>query len=154
MRTALIRPQLQPRDLDLAFNVASRRQPSRFRTLAAEAAKPIRDRIRVLAVVNDEDADDWGAPPLNEALAKMGVERVTLMGGNVTGPIVHASLPQSNPQNYEILIDAYRETIESEEFKAWAQQARMGADWVGPQASQALIDEAYENVSRYADQVK
>jgi putative tricarboxylic transport membrane protein len=125
-----------------------------FEILAAEAAEPIRDRIRVLAVVNDEDADDWGAPPLNEALAEMGVEPVTLMGGNVTGPIVHASLPQSNPENYEILLDAYRETIESEEFKAWAQQARMGADWVGPQDSQALIDEAYENVSRYADEVK
>jgi putative tricarboxylic transport membrane protein len=125
-----------------------------FEILAAEAAEPIRDRIRVLAVVNETDPGNWGAPPLNDALKHQGVEAVPLVGGNITGPIVHASLKKSHPDRYKVLLDAYRETVQSPEYQEWAKKANMGADWVGPEKSQALVDTTYETLTRYASELK
>lgn len=125
-----------------------------FEILAAEAAEPIRDRIRVLAVVNDRDAGGWDAPPLNDVLAELDIEPVALLGGNITGPILPRSFEEAYPDRYEKFTTAYRETIESSEFQEWARKARIGADWIGPQQSQATIDQAYENIGRYVDQLK
>lgn len=125
-----------------------------FEILAAEAAEPIRDRIRVLAVVNTEDRGGYGAPLLNDALAEMGVDPVALIGGNVTGLIVHSALKESHPDRYEMILNAYRETVESAEFQAWAAEGGMGADWIGPEASQALVDEAFVALQPFAEALR
>ncbi len=125
-----------------------------FEILAAEAAESIRDRIRVLAVVSEKDKGGWNAPLLNTVLTELGAPDVPLIGGNVTGPLVHAQLSEKEPEHYEILVDAYRQTVESDEFHAWVKEAKIGADWVGPQKSQALVDAAYETLTRYADDLR
>jgi putative tricarboxylic transport membrane protein len=124
-----------------------------FQILAAEAAESIRDRVRVLAVVYDEDRGGYGAPLLNDVMAELGHDPVPLIGGNITGPIVHASLREEHPERYETLLEAYREAIESEEFQDWAEGAGIGADWVGPEESQAMADEAYEALEPIADRI-
>ncbi|MCB8887884.1 Bug family tripartite tricarboxylate transporter substrate binding protein [Vreelandella malpeensis] len=125
-----------------------------FEILAAEAALTIEEEIRPLAVVHDQQSDDWDAPLLNDALADLGVEALPLVGGNVTGLMVHASLEQEYPERYARLLKAYRETLESDEFTTWADQAAIGADWVSPEESQALIDAAYEAIQQYAPLIK
>lgn len=125
-----------------------------FEILAAEAAEAIRDRIRVLAVVAREDKGGWNAPPLNDVMTKVGGDAVPLVGGNVTGLLAHTALKTEHPDRYQRILDAYRETVESPEFRAWAKDAAMGADWVGPEESQALVDEAYQTLTGYAAMLK
>lgn len=125
-----------------------------FEIIAAEAAASIRDRIRVLAVVNTSDPGDHDAPLLNDAMAELGADPVPLIGGNVTGLIAHAALRTEHPDRWERLVEAYRETVESEEFRAWAQEAGIGADWVGPEESQALVDEAFAALEPHAAKLR
>lgn len=124
-----------------------------FEILAAEAAEAIGDRIRVLAVVNAEGAANTDAPPLNEAMAEVGGDPVPLIGGNVSGLLVHSALKTEHPERYQTLLEAYRETVESEEFQTWAEGANIGADWVGPEESQAMVDQAYEALTGYAGMI-
>ncbi|MDR5905758.1 tripartite tricarboxylate transporter substrate binding protein [Franzmannia qiaohouensis] len=121
-----------------------------FEILAAEAALSISDEVRALAVVNDVPSDNWDAPLFNDEMENLGVEPLPLIGGNVTGLIVHASLQEEHPDRYARLVQAYQETLESDEFQAWADEAGIGADWVSPEESQALVDEAYRAVQQYA----
>ncbi|MGP9576126.1 Bug family tripartite tricarboxylate transporter substrate binding protein [Halomonas sp. AOP42-D2-25] len=125
-----------------------------FEILAAEAALSISDEIRALAVVNDEPSENWEAPLFNDEMEAMGAEPLPLIGGNVTGLIVHSSLEDEYPERYERLVDVYRETIQSDEYQQWAEEASMGADWLGPEASQALVDEAYEAVKQFSSLLK
>ncbi|MCE9663213.1 tripartite tricarboxylate transporter substrate binding protein [Halomonas sp. M5N1S17] len=121
-----------------------------FEILAAEAALSISEEVRALAVVNDAPSDNWDAPLFNDEMESLGIDPLPLIGGNVTGLIAHASLQAEYPERYERLIQAYQETLESDEFQAWATEAGIGADWVSPEESQALVDEAYRAVQQYA----
>jgi putative tricarboxylic transport membrane protein len=121
-----------------------------FEILAAEAALSISEEVRALAVVNDQPSDNWDAPLFNDEMEKLGIDPLPLIGGNVTGLIVHASLQEEYPERYERLLEAYRETLQSDEFQQWAGEASIGADWVSPEESQALVDAAYDAVKQYA----
>lgn len=121
-----------------------------FEILAAEAALTISEEVRALAVVNDRPSDNWDAPLFNDEMNAMGSEPLPLIGGNITGLMVHSSLQEEYPERYERILEAYRTTLESEEYQNWAANASIGADWVSPEESQALIDEAYEAVKHYA----
>ncbi|WP_084166393.1 Bug family tripartite tricarboxylate transporter substrate binding protein [Stutzerimonas azotifigens] len=125
-----------------------------FEIIGAEAARGIRDELRPLAVISDQKSDEWNAPLLNDALAKQGIDQLPLIGGNVTGLIVHSRLGEEYPDRYQKLLDAYRETLQSDKFKDWARQAGVGADWVPPQQSQALVDSAYAAIRQYAPLLK
>ncbi|QJQ95683.1 MULTISPECIES: tripartite tricarboxylate transporter substrate binding protein [Halomonadaceae] len=121
-----------------------------FEILAAEAALSISDEIRALAVVNDQPSDNWDAPLFNDVMTSLGVDPLPLIGGNVTGLIAHASLQEEYPERYQRLIQAYQDTLESDEFQVWSTKAGIGADWVSPEESQALVDEAYRAIQQYA----
>ncbi|GEN26064.1 hypothetical protein HCU01_40130 [Halomonas cupida] len=125
-----------------------------FEILAAEAALTISDEVRALAVVNNRPGDNWDAPLFNDEMAEMGVDPLPLIGGNVTGLIAHASLEEEHPERYKRIAQVYKETLQSDEFREWAAEASVGADWVTPEESQALIDEAYEVVKQYAPLLK
>ncbi|KAA0012914.1 tripartite tricarboxylate transporter substrate binding protein [Billgrantia pellis] len=125
-----------------------------FEILAAEAALTISDEVRALAVVNDTPSDNWDAPLLNDEMERLDVEPLPLMGGNVTGLIAHASLQEEYPERYERLLQVYQETLESDEYQAWAKDAGIGAEWVSPEESQQLVDEAYRTVQQYAPLLK
>lgn len=125
-----------------------------FEILAAEAALTISDEVHALAVVNDTPSDNWEAPLLNEELKDLGIDPLPLIGGNITGLIAHASLQEEYPERYERILQAYKETLQSDEFQAWADDASIGADWVAPEESQALVDEAYKTVKQYAPLLK
>ncbi|CAN0508459.1 unnamed protein product [Ectocarpus sp. 12 AP-2014] len=125
-----------------------------FEILAAEAALTIDEEVRALAVVHDQPSDSWDAPLLNDELAGLGIDPLPLVGGNISGLMVHASLQEEYPERYDRIVQVYQETLESDEFQEWAQNARMEADWVTPEESQALIDAAYEAIQQYAPMIK
>lgn len=122
-----------------------------FEILAAEGARSVMDSLRVLAVVNGSDPDGLGAPLMNDALAELGADPQPIIGGNVTGLMVPTAFAEEYPDRYETLVNAYRQVVESPDYAEAAEAAGLGRDWVGPEASQAMVDEAFEALSAYAD---
>jgi len=122
-----------------------------FEVLAARGANSIMDRLRVLAVVNDSDPDSMGVPLLNDALVALGAKRQPIIGGNITGLIVPSALKDEHPDRNEALIEAYENVVTSDAYRAAAQEAGVGADWVGPDASQAMVDGAYSALAELSD---
>lgn len=125
-----------------------------FEVLAARAASSIMDKLRVLAVVNESDPDALGAPLFNDVMVKLGAPRQPLIGGNITGLLVPAELSKQYPNRYAKILDAYEVTVKSEGYAAVARNAGVGSDWVGPEKSQAMVDEAYKALVKFSDLVK
>lgn len=122
-----------------------------FQIIAAGGAASIMDSLRVLAVVNTSNPDGFDAPLMNEALAEMGVDPIAVIGGNVSGLLVHSDVREEHPDRYARLVEAYEAVVTSEAYQAAAAEARVGADWVGPEASQAMADEAYSALVSIAE---
>lgn len=125
-----------------------------FEVLAANGAAGIMDNLRVLAVVNDRNPDNFDAPLLNDVLKGMGVAPLPIIGGNITGLLVPTAFETDHPDRYKTLVDAYRRVVESESYAKAAADSGLGHDWIGPEASQVLVDDAYQALSKYADVVK
>lgn len=125
-----------------------------FEVLAARGAASIMDNLRVLAVVNDNAPQEAEAPSLNDALVKLGAEAQPVIGGNITGLIVPAALKIEHPDRYEALVAAYEAVVSREDYKAVAKEAGVGSDWVGPENSQKMVDDAYEALSALSDVIK
>ena len=124
-----------------------------FEILAAEGARGISDKLRVLAGVNDEQPEGTDAPLFNAEMGKLGADKQPIIGGNVTGLLVPSAFVTDYPERYETLVAAYKAVVESPEYKDTAKKAGLGADWVGPEKSQAMVDDAYGALSRYSDVV-
>lgn len=114
-----------------------------FEVLAAGGAKGIMENLRVLAVVNAANPDRMQAPLLNEAMAELGADPVAIIGGNVSGLLVSSALKKKYPKRYTKLVSAYQAVVMKDTYRAAAAKARVGADWVGPEDSQRLADDAY-----------
>ena len=124
-----------------------------FEVLAARGAAAIQDSLRVLAVVNDSNPDGMDAPLLNEALESLGAERQPIIGGNVTGLLAPAAFETEYPDRHAKLVAAYEAVVTSASYKEAAAEAGIGADWVGPEASQKMVDDAFEALSGLSDVV-
>jgi putative tricarboxylic transport membrane protein len=90
-------------------------------TTAADLAA-LGDKGRLLAVAGRtrfEKAPE--VPTFNEVLAKYGVS-VPLLG-SARYVAVHASLPAKHPDRYAKIVDSYRQTLESPEYREYLKQA-------------------------------
>src|SRR3546814_21197120 len=88
--------------------------------------------IRPLAVVRDDRAEGWDAPPVNEALAEVGME-IPVVNGSIRGLAAPAEFRDSHPEAWEKLVSAYERTMKNPEFLAFLKQNEIGAEWLGPQ---------------------
>jgi tripartite-type tricarboxylate transporter receptor subunit TctC len=125
-----------------------------FEVLAARGAASVMDSLRVLSVVNNNDPDNMGAPLLNDALEALGAEPQPIIGGNITGLLVHSAFMTEYPDRYATLLAAYEAVVTSDAYKAAAAETGVGADWVGPEASQEMVDKAFEALSKLSDVIK
>ncbi len=114
-----------------------------FEVLAARGAASIMDSLRVLAIVATGDPDGMGAPTLNDALAELGGDSLPLIGGNVSGLLVHSALRTDHPDRFDAIVAAYEAVVTSDAYQAAAAEAGVGADWLGPEQSQSMADDAY-----------
>lgn len=125
-----------------------------FEVLAARGAASVMDSLRVLSVVSDNDPDNIGAPLLNDALVALGAEPQPIIGGNITGLLAPSALKTEYPDRYARLVAAYEAVVTSDAYKAAAKEAGIGSDWVGPEASQEMVDSAYEALTELSDVIK
>lgn len=118
--------------------------------LGGKGSEGIRDMIRPLAVVRDESAPGWDAPPVNEALGKVGME-IPLVTGSVRGLAAPAAFRDEHPEAWKTLVSAYEKTMKNPEFIAYLEKNQIGADWLGPEGTTELVKHNFDILEKYKD---
>jgi len=121
--------------------------------VGGEGTEGIRDMIRPLAVVRDDRAEGWDAPPVNEALAEAGME-IPVVSGSIRGLAAPAAFRDENPEAWQKLVSAYEKTMKNPEFIAFLKQNDIGADWLGPDKTTEVVKRNYEILERYKDLIE
>ena len=121
--------------------------------VGGEGTEGIRDMVRPLAVVRDDPAEDWDAPPVNEALGEASME-IPVVNGSIRGLAAPAEFRDSNPEGWEKLVSAYERTMKNPEFIAFLKQNDIGADWLGPDKTTEMVKRNYEILRRYKDKIE
>lgn len=121
-----------------------------FSIIAARGSDVIRDDVRALALVRTEAADDWEAPLINEVLAAYDVE-IPIVPADLRTLVAHASLRDKHPERFVAIVDAYREMLESEDFRRFIGSSAIGGDWLGPEETSERLKRLEEIFSLHAD---
>ena len=115
-----------------------------------QGSEAIFESVRMIATVADERNPDWpDAVPINEALASYGVE-LPLLDSSVRSLMVHAAFAEQYPERYQLLLDTYRDIVQSDAFQASAAEGNFGRDWRGPEASTELVLRNYNLLVEYS----
>ena len=118
--------------------------------VAAQGSRSIRDRIRPLAVVDDEDHAEWGVPMMNTTMRENFGVTMPMVSSYTVSVICRRSFAERHPDRLERFANAYRATLEREDYRAFATQGGFPYVWRGHEASQAMNDEAYNALAGYA----
>ena len=121
-----------------------------FTILGGEGSEGIREMIRPLAVVREEPAPGWDAPPVNEALAEVDME-IPVLSGSIRGLAAPAAFREQYPDRWEKLVAAYKATLENPDFIAHLEANDIGADWLGPEKTAQIVETNYEVIKKYKD---
>ena len=121
-----------------------------FSITAALGSDVIANQVRPLAVFQAEPRPEWDAPLINDILEARGLE-VPIIAADLRTFTVHRSFYETHPDRYEILVDAYRRTLERDDFRRFIAASAIDGMWMGPEATQASLNESFEIFSQYID---
>lgn len=121
-----------------------------FTILGGEGSEGIREMIRPLAVVRESPAPGWDAPPVNEALAEVGLE-IPVLSGSIRGLAADAQFREDYPERFDKLVAAYEATMQNPEFIAHLEANDIGADWMGPEKTTEVVKRNFEVIQQYKD---
>lgn len=119
----------------------------------AEGAAVVRDFIRPLAVFLDHRTPDYDAPPINDVLKAFNTS-VPLISGSVRTFVFPAAFKAKHPEDYAKFVTAYRATLDDPEFKKWALDNQMAADWVGEERTTEIIRASFDGLQKYKAMIK
>lgn len=108
----------------------------------AGGAMSIKDKSVALGLFTETGtAPGWpDAPSINSELESFNI-RVP-EGGAYRFFAVHSDVKANHPERFAALVNAFEQTVtRNSEFEAAAKKSGVGTDWLGPDASQALIEE-------------
>lgn len=108
----------------------------------AGGATSIKDSAVPLGLFADAGtAPDWPeAPAINQALEPLGV--TVPEGGAYRFFAVHSDVKKNHPDRFATLVSAFEATVTGNPaFKEAAAKSGVGTDWLGHEASQALIED-------------
>lgn len=114
----------------------------------------IEDNVRVLAVEQEEKMELWpDAEPINDVLAEYDTE-VPLIG-SVRFLAAHKTFKEENPEEFEMLVNAYENVFKSEEYQQFIKEnnAEEVSELRGPEASDELNIELHELLDEYKDEL-
>ncbi len=107
----------------------------------AGGAARVKDKAIALGLFSEPNTSaDWpNAPSINAQLKRMNV--TVPEGGAYRFFAVHSDVKKNHPERYETLVNAFEDTVtRNQEFLDTAAKSKVGTDWFGPKASQALIE--------------
>ena len=114
----------------------------------------IEDNVRVLAVETEDKMELWpDAEPINDVLEKYDTE-VPLIG-SVRFLATHASFKEKHPEEFEMLVDAYKNVFESDDYQAFIKDnnAEEVSEFRGPEESDKLNHELHDLLDEYKDKL-
>lgn len=120
-----------------------------FIVISAKGSEPIREYLRPLAIVSDQANKAWNAPPINEALKPMGLE-VPVLPGSIRGFATTAEFKRQFPQRFEALVSAFKSALENEELQEQLKTSDIGGRWIGPNASEKLMEDSFTIFKDYS----
>jgi tripartite-type tricarboxylate transporter receptor subunit TctC len=117
---------------------------------AGEGSEGIREFTTPLAVIRETRHPDWDAPTIDEALKPLGVT-LPQLNGSVRGLAVRKELKEQYPERWLKLVDAYRKTLEKKDVQKFFKESAIGADWLGPEKTTAVVKRNYDILLKYKD---
>lgn len=120
--------------------------------ISALGSTVIQDQVRALAVYRDEPHPLWDAPPVNEAIADLGIE-VPVMPADLRTLTVQSGFVEKHPDLYEILVSAYRRMLDREDFKEFIASNDIGGQWIGPEETARALQQSYDTFAEYIDRL-
>lgn len=120
-----------------------------FIIISAKGSESIREYIRPLAIISENNNEDWGALAIGEAMAPMNVE-VPVLQGTIRGFATSAAFKQKYPERFKYLAKAMERTLQNEELKALLKRSSISGRWTGPDKSEELMKINFEVFKKYA----
>lgn len=109
-----------------------------FIIISAEGSASIREYIRPLAIVSHEASKTWQVQTINTALASTGVV-VPVFPGSVRGFATTAKFKNMYPERFQTLSQAMEKVLSNPELVELLKQLNIGSKWIGPVASDELM---------------
>lgn len=119
-----------------------------FIVISAEGCESIREFLNPLAVVLDEPSKKWDAPLVNDALKPFGTT-VPVLPGSIRGFAVRAEVKEKHPERFQKLVKAFQEMLAEKGVKKFLRGNNIGAEFTGPEKTQAMMNENFEIFSQY-----
>jgi|LSQX01.2.fsa_nt_gb tripartite-type tricarboxylate transporter receptor subunit TctC len=110
-------------------------------------------QLKMLAVYTEEPFELWpDVPPINEALKPLGLE-VRANIGSVRMLATHKSFKEKYPERWDILLEAYRNMLDDEGYKAYLEKTGEApvTAWWGPEETMRINQWMDESIKRYKD---
>ncbi len=120
-----------------------------FIVISAKGSESIREYIRPLAIVSDEDELDWNAPAINKALAPLGIVAPVLQG-TIRGFATSAQFKRNYPQRFAFLTAAMKRTLENPELRALLKRSSISGRWTGPEQSERIMKFNFEASKKHS----
>jgi len=120
-----------------------------FIVISAKGSESIREYIRPLAIVSDEDERDWNAPAINKALAPLGLE-VPVLQGTIRGFATSAEFKRNYPQRFAFLTAAMKRTLENPKLQALLKRSSISGRWTGPEQSERIMKFNFEASKKHS----
>jgi len=120
-----------------------------FIIISAKGSESIREYIRPLGIVSNEDHQGWGAPAIAKAVAPLKVE-VPVLQGTIRGFATSASFKEKYPERFTILAKAMQRALQNKDLKALLKRSSISGQWTGPEQSEKLMKINFKLFERYA----
>ncbi|MFM2588024.1 Bug family tripartite tricarboxylate transporter substrate binding protein [Vibrio sp. TBV020] len=119
-----------------------------FIIISAQGSESIREFLRPVAVVRDNESDRWDAPTVNEALKPLGTS-VPVLTGSMRGFAVTNEFKNKYPERYKKLAQAFESALARKDVQKFLKSSEIGGAWVGPNRSTELMVQNYETFKKY-----
>jgi tripartite-type tricarboxylate transporter receptor subunit TctC len=120
---------------------------------AGEGSEGIREFTRPLAVIREDKVAEWEAPTIDEALKPLG-KTMPQISGSIRGLAVRKEVKEQHPEVWQKLVDAYRKTLAKKDVQKFFKESAIGADWIGPEKTTAIVKQNYDILLKYKELVK
>ncbi|WP_138467309.1 tripartite tricarboxylate transporter substrate binding protein [Poseidonocella sp. HB161398] len=119
-----------------------------FFVIGAEGSEGVREMIRPLAIVDSRRHGEWDAPPLNEALAPLGIE-MPLIPGAIRGFAVSAAARTESPEAWDRLVAAFQNVLSRKDVQEDLAARNIGSVWIGPERAAEMMKDSYQTFATY-----